>query len=148
MNKYKFLIQKLRQNQTKQELKLWSLLRNRNFQGLKFKRQYNIGDYIVDFVCLEHKVIIEIDGGQHNEPEEIELDNERTKYLQSKGFRVIRFWNNEIDNNFEGVYLHLQEVFGDKQVNVKCVRDSTSPLPPLLKERENLKAEGSNGGFC
>ena len=115
MNKYKFLVQNLRQNQTKQELKLWSLLRNRNFQGLKFKRQYNIGDYIVDFVCLEYKVIIEIDGGQHNEPEEIELDNERTKYLQSKGFRVIRFWNNEVDENFEGFYLQLQEVFGDDE---------------------------------
>ena len=115
MNKYKFLVQKLRQNETKQELKLWSLLRNRNFQGLKFKRQYNIGDYIVDFVCLEHKVIIEIDGGQHNEPEEIELDNERTKYSQSKGFKVIRFWNNEVDDDFEGVYLQLQEVFEDDE---------------------------------
>ena len=114
MNEYKILAQKLRQNQTKQELKLWSLLRNRNFKGLKFKRQYNIGDYIVDFVCLELKVIIEIDGGQHNDPTEIALDNERTKYLQSKGFKVLRFWNNEVDENFEGVYLKLQELFRDE----------------------------------
>ena len=115
MNEYKFLAHKLRQNQTKQELKLWALLRNRNFQGLKFKRQYNIGDYIVDFVCLELKIIIEIDGSQHNDPKTIVSDKERTTYLQSKGFKVFRFWNNEIDNNFEGVYLKLLELLDSEE---------------------------------
>ena len=99
----------LRKNQTTQEQKLWSLLRNRSFHNLKFKRQYPIGSYIVDFICLEKNIVIEIDGGQHNTDENIKYDNKRNEFLNSKGFKVIRFWNNEIDKNLEGVYLKLQK---------------------------------------
>ena len=100
----------LRKNQTPQESKLWKLLRNRNFHGLKFKRQHPVGKYIVDFVCIDKKIIIEIDGGQHTTPDKIKTDTSRTLDLESKGYKVIRFWNNEIDNNFEGVYLTLQKL--------------------------------------
>lgn len=100
----------LRKNQTPQESKLWKLLRNRNFHGLKFKRQHPVGKYIVDFVCIDKKIIIEIDGGLHNTPDKIKTDTSRTLYLESEGYKVIRFWNNEIDNNFEGVYLTLQKL--------------------------------------
>ena len=107
----KYLIaRKLRKNSTEQERLLWKLLRNRQFMNLKFKRQFPIGDYIVDFICEEKKLVIEIDGGQHNEPENISSDNTRTKYIESCGYKVIRFWNNEISNNLEGVYLKLQEI--------------------------------------
>ena len=102
----------LRNNMTKQERKLWSVLRNRKFYDYRFLRQYPIGNYIVDFICRSAKIIIEIDGSQHNETINIEYDKSRTRYLQDKGYKVIRFWNNEIDNNLEGVYSKLQQEFG------------------------------------
>ena len=95
---------KLRQNLTEQEAVMWHFLRNRGVNGFKFRRQYPIGNYVVDFVCRELKLIIELDGGQHNEPTNIEYDQKRTQYLNEKGYRVIRFWNNDIDENLEGVY--------------------------------------------
>ena len=110
--KHTFLARTLRKKQTPQEQKLWNIIRNRNFYGLKFKRQFPIGKYIVDFVCLDKKTIIEIDGGQHNSPDNIIKDNERSQYLLTHGYRVIRFWNNDIDNNIEGVYEQLIIEFG------------------------------------
>ena len=97
----------LRKNMTKQERLLWQFLRKKNINGLKFRRQYPIGKYIVDFICNEKRLIIEIDGGQHNENQNIVYDQERTKYLETKGFKVIRFWNLDIENNIEGVYLEI-----------------------------------------
>ena len=102
----------LRKNMTFQERKLWNIIKNRQFFNYRFRRQFPIGSYIVDFICREKKIIIEIDGGQHNEQINIEYDNKRTKYLKSEGYNVIRFWNNEIDNNIEGVYERLKHVFG------------------------------------
>ena len=103
----------LRKNSTTQEQKLWELIRNRKLNGLKFVRQYPIGNYIVDFACRQKKIIIELDGGQHNEDANIVYDTERTKYLENSGYKVIRFWNNEIDNNIEGVYERLLEFVSD-----------------------------------
>ena len=94
----------LRKNMTLQERKLWQYLRNRQINNCRFRRQYPIGAYIVDFICLNKKLIIEIDGGQHNEYENIKYDDERTEYFKSLGFRVVRFWNCDIDENIEGVY--------------------------------------------
>ena len=105
------LAKNLRKNITKQEYKLWNIIRAGRFYGYKFKRQTPIGNYIVDFVCKETKIIIEIDGGQHNEGVNIQADTERTEYLNSKGYKVYRFWNNEIDKNIDGVYLKLKEIF-------------------------------------
>ncbi len=110
MDKKYQIARKLRKNSTSQEQKIWNLLRNRQFLGLKFKRQVPIYNYVVDFVCEEKKLIIEIDGGQHNEPNNINEDNIRTNILEKEGYKVIRFWNNEIDNNIEGVYQKLLEV--------------------------------------
>ena len=111
MNKLTILAKQLRQNQTPQEQKLWNIIRNHKFNNLKFKRQQPIGKYIVDCLCKDIKLIIEIDGGQHNTPENILTDAQRTQFLQSKGYKVIRFWNNEIDNNIEGVYLELENQY-------------------------------------
>ncbi len=110
MDKKYLLARNLRKNSTTQEILLWSLLRNRKLNNLKFKRQVPIGSYIVDFVCEEKKLIIELDGGQHNTPENLQYDKKRTEYLNSLGYKVIRFWNNEFDNNLEGVYEKLLEV--------------------------------------
>ncbi len=104
MDKLTETAKKLRKNSTPQEQKLWSLLKTKQYKNLKFKRQQPIGRYIVDFVCREKWLIIELDGGQHNEDKNIAYDEERTQYLESLGFRVIRFWNNDIDDNIEGVF--------------------------------------------
>ena len=106
------LARNLRKNSTPQELKLWKLLRNHQYHNLGFKRQHPIGNYIVDFVCKEKFIIIEIDGGQHNSEQDIIKDNERTTFLEAKGYQVVRFWNNEIDSNIEGVFEKLNQIFG------------------------------------
>lgn len=104
MNELNIKARELRKNQTSQEAKLWRLLRNKQYKKLPFKRQHPIGNYIVDFICLEKKLIIELDGGQHNEEVNIKYDTERTVFLNAKGYTVLRFWNNDIDNNIEGVF--------------------------------------------
>ena len=109
MNKLNIVARNLRKKQTPQEEKLWNILRNRQILDFKFKRQYPIGNFIVDFVCREIKLVIEIDGGQHNTQKGILYDKERSEYLQSVGYKVLRFWNNEIDDNIEGVYQKIFE---------------------------------------
>ena len=84
----------LRKKQTDAEKLLWHHLRNRQIQGLKFRRQLPIGNYIVDFVCLSLKLIIEVDGSQHMS--NIDYDNTRIQYLENHGFQVVRFWNNDV----------------------------------------------------
>ncbi len=83
----------LRINATDAEKKVWQQLRLRNLSGYKFRRQHPIGNYIVDFVCLERKLIVELDGGQHQDS--LEYDSKRSERLEGKGYRVIRFWDNE-----------------------------------------------------
>ena len=103
------LARTLRKQQTSQEAEMWNLLRNHRYKNLAFKRQHPIGNYIVDFICLEKKIIIEIDGGQHNEPINIEYDKQRTMFLETKGYKVIRFWNSDIDKNIEAVFLEIDK---------------------------------------
>jgi isoleucyl-tRNA synthetase len=95
----------LRKNSTDVESKLWNLLRDRRFFDYKFRRQVSIGKYIVDFVCWEEKLVIELDGGQHADNQK--HDDERTKSLEDEGFRVLRFWNNELNESYEGVLLKI-----------------------------------------
>ena len=115
MNNKTILAKHLRQNATIQERRLWNLLKNRQFRNLKFQRQQPVGDYIVDFIYKEAKIIIEIDGGQHNEPKNIEYDKTRTEFLNSLGYKVIRFWNNEIYENIDGVLLRLNQEINHHQ---------------------------------
>jgi very-short-patch-repair endonuclease len=97
--------QELRRKSTPQEIILWSRLRN-NQLGYKFRRQHSIGKYIVDFYCPEKRLIIEIDGSQHIDSE---YDKERDRYLKNLGFKVLRFWDNDINNNLAGVLLKIIE---------------------------------------
>ena len=92
---------KLRCNQTDAEQKLWYPLRAHRFLGLKFKRQKPLGRYIVDFICVEQRLVIELDGGQH--AEQTAYDAERDNWLRSEGYTVLRFWNNEVMQELEGV---------------------------------------------
>ncbi len=87
---------------TPQEIFLWKYLKGNNL-GFKFQRQYGMGKYIVDFYCPNKKFVIEIDGIQHNDNRDREYDEERTKYLESLNCKVLRFWNNEINTNMDGV---------------------------------------------
>jgi len=91
----------LRTHQTEAEQRLWYHLRAHRFMGLKFKRQKPMGYYIVDFVCMERRLIIEIDGGQH--AEQVEYDQHRDAWLRSQGYAVLRFWNNEVMQQLDGV---------------------------------------------
>jgi very-short-patch-repair endonuclease len=102
----------LRKELTPAERKLWSRIRNDQL-GVNFRRQHGIGNYIPDFVCIEKKLIIELDGSQHLEQEE--YDTERTKYLESQGYKVIRFWNNDVMNNIEGVILAIMYALEKQQ---------------------------------
>ena len=86
---------------TDAEKALWRVLRSRQGSGLKFRRQHPFGDYVLDFVCLENKLIIEVDGGQHGE--RAKEDETRTQNLLTAGFRVLRFWNNEVLQEIEAV---------------------------------------------
>ncbi|HDS3503999.1 endonuclease domain-containing protein [Enterobacter cloacae] len=94
----------LRKQMTPEEIRLWYLLRGRRFCGYKFRRQMPIGAYIVDFACIKTKLIVELDGGQHQDKEE--YDSHRTEFLNTNGWEVVRFWNNEFRVNEEEV-LHI-----------------------------------------
>ncbi len=98
----------LRRNQTEAEKALWAHLRKKQFYELKFFRQYSIGPYILDFYCPTLKLAIELDGGQHNEYDNKEHDNVRSEYLAAHGIKVLRFWNNEVLCNIEGVLLEIR----------------------------------------
>jgi very-short-patch-repair endonuclease len=97
---------KLHRNMTPMESKLWAHLRAHRMVNVHFRNQHAIGNYIVDFCAPRKKLIIELDGSQHLEQDE--YDAERTKFLESKGYRVLRFWNHQVMNEIEGV---LQAIY-------------------------------------
>ncbi len=91
----------LRKNLTDAEKRLWQELRMKQMDGHKFRRQFMIGKYIVDFACPEQKLIVELDGGHHSE--QSGADANRTRWLESQGYTVLRFWNNEVTENLMGI---------------------------------------------
>ena len=97
------LSRNLRKNQTDAENLLWRHLRGKHLEGLRFRRQHPLGRYIIDFVCLEKRLVLELDGGQHGEENEEIKDKERDQWLNAEGYQVLRFWNNEVFTNLEGV---------------------------------------------
>ena len=114
--------QELRRNMTDAENRMWYYLRNRRLSGYKFVREHVIGNYIVDFVCRERKLIIEIDGGQHMDA--MEYDAKRTKYLESHGYRVLRVWNDEVFKNLQVVM--------DKILHALSIVPHQAPSSPTL----------------
>jgi very-short-patch-repair endonuclease len=107
---YHELARQLRKNMTDTERLLWSELRGKQFGGFKFRKQAPIGKFIVDFVCFDRKIVVELDGGQHALA--VEADNKRSEWLKSQVFRVLRFWNHEFiedtDMVMEAISLALQ----------------------------------------
>ncbi len=107
----------LRRGQTEAERKLWARLRDRRLTGAKFRRQHPVGPFIADFCCPERELVVELDGGQH--ATRVEADRERTAYLMERGYKVLRFWDNEVICQMDAV---MQRIAG-------AVTPSPSPLP-------------------
>ncbi|MGY0570515.1 endonuclease domain-containing protein [Bradyrhizobium sp. RDM12] len=103
MERFKSRARRLREAQTSAEAKLWQALRNRQLARWKFRRQHPVDRYVVDFVTLDGKLIIEVDGVTHSSPSEIEHDEARTKVLEACGFLVLRVSNTDVYENLEGV---------------------------------------------
>ena len=110
--KIKHRIGKLRRDLTPAEQKLWAYLRGNKLNRIRFRRQHAISNYIVDFCSIKAKLIIELDGSQHLEPEEYDL--ERTAYLESQGYKVIRFWNSDVMNDIHGVIRTIDATLRNK----------------------------------
>ncbi len=113
----KHFARKLRKHQTDSERHLWFYLRGRRLGGHKFRRQYQVGPYILDFVCLKRKLAVELDGGQHNEKSE--YDDQRTNYIAERGYMIMRFWNHEV----------FQETKDVLEMILEALDDSPSPQP-------------------
>ena len=109
----------LRRDATEAERLMWRLLRDRRLGGVKFRRQVPIGPFIADFASIEHRLIVELDGGQHADSE---TDVRRDRFLKADGWRVVRFWNNEAMRNREGV--------------LEAIQDALALTPTLSRKRE------------
>ena len=122
----------LRRSLTRVERRLWYHLRAKRFQGFKIRRQVPLGPYVVDFLCERAKLIIEADGGQH--AERLEQDAKRTRWIEAQGYRVIRYWNNEVMRNLEGVLLTILDALkaGEKS-------DPLPGPPPRGREMSNIR---------
>ena len=102
---------RLRRGQTEAELRLWMRIRSRQLGGAKFRRQHPVGRFITDFCCPEENLVIELDGGQHTV--QMESDLRKTAYLSRRGYRVLRFWDNDVMGNIEAVLLQIVEALSD-----------------------------------
>jgi adenine-specific DNA-methyltransferase len=112
---------RLRREATDAERKFWSVVRNRQLNGYKFRFQASIGPYVVDFLCAEKRLVVELDGGQHNP----EADGRRTSFLKAEGYVLARFWNNDVIANLDGVLQAISE----QLATLPRVHDSPSPNP-------------------
>jgi very-short-patch-repair endonuclease len=123
----------LRADGTDAERALWQRLRSRQLQGAKFRRQLALGPYVADLACVEARLIVECDGGQHNESAR---DARRDAWLTAQGWRVLRFWNTEVLQNIDGVLMMIAQALDDGAAG----RQSPSPQP------SPCKGEGANAG--
>ncbi len=121
--------QAMRRVSTEAEQRLWGILRGRRLDGLKFRRQHPFGHYIADFVCLEKHLVIELDGGSHTTAEA--YDAKRTAYFESQGFRVIRFWNNDVMGNIEGVVTVIRSQLSGTLTQPSPPGGEGSPVAPF-----------------
>lgn len=103
------------------ERRFWLAVRDRRLSGFKFRRQASVGPFVVDFLCVQASLIVELDGGQHGGAD----DQRRTAFLEREGFRVLRFWNNEVTANWESVLVTV-----DAALKASVAPPSPNPLPP------------------
>jgi very-short-patch-repair endonuclease len=121
----------LRANTTAAEDILWRHLRRLEIKGSHFRRQVPIGPYVADFACLKERLIIEVDGSQHGEDANSRRDETRTRWLKSEGYRVMRFWNNDVMSNTEAV--------------MDAIHDATAATPPRLLSAGDPPPPGEGG---
>ena len=122
----------LRNEPTEAERRLWTVLAGRKLAGIRFNRQVPVGPYICDFVARSARLIIEVDGGQHAESPQ---DAARTRFLETQGFRVLRFWNNDILGNLEGVAAEIERMAADvPSPSPSRKREGNPALPSRLRE--------------
>lgn len=114
---------RLRRDTTDAERMLWSILRNRQLDGFKFRRQATIDPFVVDFLCVEAALAVELDGGQHDE----DRDRRRTVYLEARGLHILRFWNHDVVENIEGVADAIRSALSKKKT-------LTQPFPAKAGE--------------
>ena len=115
---------RLRREQTDVEQAFWMAVRNRRLGGYKFRRQATVGSYVADFLCVEAMLIVELDGGQHSP----EADEARTLFLERRGYGVLRFWNNDVAQNLEGVLLKVLNALHERRKTL------TQPSPAKAGE--------------
>jgi very-short-patch-repair endonuclease len=128
----------MRHDPTDAEAKLWSRLRNRQIDGWKFRRQVPFGGYVLDFYCAEAKLAIEVDGGQHAE-ERKPHDEARTEFIRNEGVQVLRFWNNDVLTNCEGVLEHIYLALGQRPApspGARCAGLSPEGRGEVQKDEE------------
>jgi len=119
---------RMRREMTEPELKLWSILRNRDLVGVKFRRQVPIGNYIADFCCLAHRLIVELDGGQHAAQEA--ADASRSRFLSEEEFRILRFWNDQVLSGSEFVVAEIvAAIIAEGRAPSPGARGARRPLP-------------------
>ena len=114
---------RLRRDMTDVERAIWAALRNRQLEGFKFRRQATVGPFVVDFLCVEAALVIELDGGQHSE----EADRGRTEFLEGRGLSVMRFWNSDVVDNLDGVIEAIRMALLQK-------KKKEDPHPTLSRE--------------
>lgn len=119
----------LRRNLTKEEIILWSYLKNKQL-GYKFRRQFGIGQCIVDFYCPEKRLVLELDGGQHNDDQGVVSDQRRDRYLKSLSITTLRIWNNDINENISGVIEEIKYYLANSPYPSGSAKNSAEP-PPL-----------------
>ena len=120
---------RLRNSATDAERCLWRHLRGQQLAGYKFRRQYPLGGYIVDFICIPARLVVELDGGQHQDA--AAYDAQRTRFIEDQGYRVLRFWNDDVLLRIESV---VAEVF--RHLEAWAEARATPPQPPCKQGRE------------
>jgi very-short-patch-repair endonuclease len=129
---------RLRRDSTDAERRLWAVLRDRRLAGYRFRRQHPVGDFILDFACTRYRIAVEADGGQHADNPN---DDSRTAYLLEEGWRVLRFWNNDILSNTEGVVETVLQTLKEAET---LTRSQAAPATTLSRGA----GEGNYGGAC
>ncbi|MBI3866117.1 MAG: DUF559 domain-containing protein [Planctomycetia bacterium] len=129
MNENRSRAKELRRTQTEAETFVWDQLRSRRFRGFKFRRQVPLGNYIVDFICLDRRVIVELDGGQHNESGQHEYDERRDAWLRGEGFEVLRFWNSDVFTEWEAMAEGIWHALERRQSRRARAPSPPAPLP-------------------
>jgi uroporphyrinogen-III synthase len=132
-------VRELRAEQTEAEEALWELLRGRRFLGLKFRRQFPVESYIVDFCCYERRLVVELDGEVHTEPAQIAHDQNRDKHLRIQGFKILRFSNETVFKDLATILRQIAEATGHPSTNLPA------RVPPSPGGREGDGRGGSGG---